>query len=70
MINGEIFFDKPIKNNKLTYEKIRKNTTGHGDDYITDCLLNYQYIKDYYKMIAIDLSKQSTSFSMNQNKLF
>ena len=22
------------------------------------CLLNYQYIKDYYKMIAADLSKQ------------
>ena len=28
-------------------------STGQGDDYTTGCLLNYQYIKDYYKMIAI-----------------
>ena len=28
------------------------------NDYTTGCLLNYQYIKDYYKMVAIDLSKQ------------
>ena len=29
-----------------------------GDDYTTGCLLDYSYFKDYYKMIAIDLSKQ------------
>ena len=58
MINGENVFDQPIKNNKVTYENIRKIATGQGDDYTTGCLLNYQYIKDYYKMIAIDLSKQ------------
>ena len=28
------------------------------NDYTNGCLLNYQYIKDYYKMVAIDLSKQ------------
>ena len=27
-------------------------------DYITDCLLDYPYFKENYKMIAIDLSKQ------------
>ena len=58
MINGENFFDQPIKNNKVTYESIRKIATGQRDDYTTGCLLNYPYIKDYYKMIAIDLSKQ------------
>ena len=58
MINGENFFDQPIKNNKVTYENIRKIATGQGDGYTTGCLLNYQYIKDYYKMIAVDLSKQ------------
>ena len=60
MINGVNFFDQPIKNNKITYENIRKIATGQGDDYTTGCLLNYQYIKDYYKMIAVDLSKQQT----------
>ena len=58
MINGENVFDQPIKNNKLTYENIRKIATGQGDDYTTGCLLDYPYFKDSYKMIAIDLSKQ------------
>ena len=58
MINGENLFDQPIKFNKVTYENIRKIATGQGDDYITDCLLDYSYFVDTYKMIAVDLSKQ------------
>ena len=42
----------------VTYENIRKITIGQGDDYTTGCLLDYTYFKKYYKMIAIDLSKQ------------
>ena len=60
MINGENFFDQPIKNNKVTYENIRKIATGQGDDYTTGCLLDYSYFADTYKMIAVDLSKQQT----------
>ena len=58
MINGESVFDQPIKNNKVTYENIRKIATGQGDDYTTGCLLDYSYFADTYKMIAVDLSKQ------------
>ena len=58
MIDGENFFDQPTKNNKVTYENIRKNATGRGDDYITGFLIDYPYFTDSYKMIAIDLSKQ------------
>ena len=58
MINGEIFFDQTIKNNKVTYENIRKIPTGQGDDYTAGWLLHYPYINDTYKMIAKDLSKQ------------
>ena len=58
VINGENFFDQPIKNNKITYDNIRKIATGQGDDYTTGCLLDYPYFKDTYKMIAVDLSKQ------------
>ena len=58
MVNGENFSDQPIKNNKVTYENIRKIATGQGDDYTTGCLLDYPYFKDTYKMIAIDLGKQ------------
>ena len=49
MINGENFFDQPIKNNKVTYENIRKVATGKGDDYATGCLLDYSYFADAYK---------------------
>ena len=58
MADGKNFFDQPVKNNTLTYENIRKNATGQGDDYTTGCLLDYTYFKNYYKMIAVDLSKQ------------
>ena len=58
MINGKNFFDQPIKNNKVTYENIRKIATGQGDDYTTVCLLDYSYLVDTYKMIALDLIKQ------------
>ena len=39
MIDGKNYFDKPIKNNKVTYENVIKIATGHGDDYRTTCLL-------------------------------
>ena len=58
VINSENFFDQPIKNNKITYDNIRKIATGQGDDYTTGCLLDYPYFKDTYKIIAVDLSKQ------------
>ena len=58
MINGENFFDQPIRNNKVIYENIRKIATGQGDDYTTGCLLDYSYFADTYKMIAVGLSKQ------------
>ena len=52
MINGENFFDQSIKNNKITYDNIRKFATGQGDDYTSGCLLDYPYFKDTYKMIV------------------
>ena len=58
MIDGKNFFDQPVKNYNVTYENIRKIATGQGDDYTTDCLLVYIYFENYYKMIAVDLSKQ------------
>ena len=58
MINGENFFDQPVKNNKITYDNIRKIAIGYGDDYTTGCLLDYPYFIETDKMIAVDLSKQ------------
>ena len=58
MIDGKNFFDQPIKNDLIAYENIQKIAPGQGDDYTARCLLDYNYFKNHYKMIAIDLSKQ------------
>ena len=31
---------------------------GKGEDYTTGSLLDYNYFKEHYKLVAIDLSKQ------------
>ena len=58
VINGENFFDQPIKNKKITYDNIRKIATSYGDGYTTGCLLDYPYFIKTYKMITVDLSQQ------------
>ena len=58
MINDENFFDQPIKNNKVTYDNIRKIAIGQGDDITNGCLLDYSYFANTYKMIVVDLSRQ------------
>ena len=57
-VDGWNLFDQLVKNDLMTYDNIRKIATGQGDDFIIDCLLDYLYFKNYYKMIATDLSKQ------------
>ena len=57
-IYGKSFFHQPVKNNKVTYENIREIATGQGYDYANGCLLDYIYFKNYYKIIAVNLSKQ------------
>ena len=52
------FLNQPVKNDKVTYENIRKIPIGQRDDYTTGCLLDYTYFKEYYKMITVDLSNQ------------
>ena len=57
MISGS-FFHQPIKNDIKTYDNIQKIAIGQGDDYNTGSLLDYNYVNNYYKMIAIELRKQ------------
>ena len=58
MIDVKIFFNQPVKNNLIAYYNIQKIATGQEDDYTTGCLLGYTQFKNYFKIIAIDLSKQ------------
>ena len=58
MIDGRNFFNQPIQNDLKIYDDIRKIATGQGDDYRTGSSLDFPYFKKYYKLLAIDLSKQ------------
>ena len=49
------FSDLPIKTEEEAYEKIRD--ISRNNEYPTGNLLDYDYFKKYYKLIAIDLSK-------------
>ena len=56
IIDKLAFFDLPIKNEEEVYEKIID--ISRNNEYTTGNLLDYDYFKKYYKLIAIDLSKQ------------
>ena len=58
LIDGRNFYDQPINDQIKKYDEIRKISTVKGDDYTTGCLLDNQYFKDHYQLIAVDLSKQ------------
>ena len=58
LIDGRNFYDQPINNSIRRYDEIRKIATGKGDNYATGCLLDYDYFKKNYQLIAVDLSKQ------------
>ena len=45
IIHGKNFFDQPVKDDKVTYENIRKIATCQGDEYTTGCLLDYIHFK-------------------------
>ena len=58
LIDGRNFYDQPINDKIRQYDEIRKVATRKGDNYATGCLLDYKYFKNFYKLVAIDLSKQ------------
>ena len=58
LIDGKNFFDQPVKSDVKTYDNIIQIATGQRADYSTSCMLDYNYFKEQYKMIAVDLSKQ------------
>ena len=56
IIDKLAFFDLPIKTEEEAYEKIID--ISRNNEYMTGNLLDYDYLKKHYKLIAIDLSKQ------------
>ena len=57
LIDEKTFFNVSIKNKEETYEKIIEMSK--NNDYTTGNLLDYEYFSKHYKLIAIDLRKQT-----------
>ena len=57
LIDGKSFFDLPVKNEEEAYEEIIEMSK--NNDYTTGNLLDYAYFKENYRLIAIDLTKQT-----------
>ena len=53
----KVFFDLPVNNAEEAYEQIIE--ISNNNDYTTGNLLDFAYFKKHYKLIAIDLSKQT-----------
>ena len=58
IIDGRKFYDNPIENDNEKYRELKKVMIGKGEGYTTGSLLDYDYFKKNYKLIAVDLSKQ------------
>ena len=63
IIDKLAFFDLPIKTEEEASEKILD--ISRNNEYTAGNLLDYGYFKNYYKLIAIDLSKQQV---LQENK--
>ena len=57
LIDGNAFFELPIINIEENYEK-NIQITNHSGYYTRGNLLDYEYFKQHYKLVAIDLRKQ------------
>ena len=58
IIDGRNFYDNPIESDTGKYRELKKVMIGKGEDYTTGSLLDHNYFKKHYKLVAVDLSKQ------------
>ena len=57
LIDGKSFFDLPVKNEEEAYKKIIEMS--RNNDFTAGNLLDFTYFKENYRLIAIDMSKQT-----------
>ena len=58
IISGKYFYDQRTDFDLKQYEEIRRLTTSQGENNTTECLLDYDYIKTHYRLMAVDLIRQ------------
>ena len=59
LIDNKPFFDQPVKNKQEAHEKLIEMS--RNDDCTTGNLLDYLYHQNYYKLIGIDISRQTNT---------
>ena len=59
LIDNKPFLDHPVKNKQEAYENLIKMS--RNDNYTTANLLDFSYHQSYYKLIGIDLSRQTNT---------
>ena len=59
LIDNDPFFDQPVENEQEAYEKLIEMS--RNDAYTTGNLLDYLYYQKCYKLIGIDLSRQTNT---------
>ena len=64
LIDRKSFFDLPVKNEEKAYKKIIDMC--NNNDYTTGNLLDFAYFKKKYRLVAIDLSKQTKLKDLQQ----
>ena len=58
IIDGRNFYDNPIESDIEKYRELKKVMIGKGEDCTAGSLLDYDYFKKHYKLVAVDLSEQ------------
>ena len=58
-IYGRNFYDQAINDSIKQYNEVRKISTGQGDDYTTECLLDFVYFEKNYRLIVVDADPKS-----------
>ena len=64
IIDGEAFYEIPLKNREETYKAIIELIS--NDLLRTGNEFNFDYFSEHYKLIAIDLSKQKSDLKNQQ----
>ena len=57
-MNGKNFYNQPIGSDIKPYEETRKLITEQGEDYTIRILSDFDLIKNHYRLIAVDLSRE------------
>ena len=58
IVDGRNFYDNPIESDIEKYRELKKVMIGKGEDYTIGSLLDFDYFKKHYKLVAVNLSKQ------------